>query len=214
MNKQELLTLMGGKKTPWYLAGGVVPIAAYQPKGASSLASSYINIANPGTYNAAPGAEPDWNTTDGWIGTGSNKYLTTGIVANTGTWSFIVRFSDAPSVDNPIGSLTTNKKWSYTPNYGGSSVRAYINNTETIVRGSLMTDGVFCLSGGKAYIDGIFIQDCAGVAVDSDDIYLLAANLDDAPTRQFGGKIQAIAIYNSTLTPAQVLTITSEINKI
>ena len=31
---------------------------AYQPKGAASLAASYFNLANPGTYNAAPGTAP------------------------------------------------------------------------------------------------------------------------------------------------------------
>lgn len=52
---------------PWYLAGGApTPIAVYQPKGAASLAASYVNLANPGTYDAAadvPGyGAPTWTT--------------------------------------------------------------------------------------------------------------------------------------------------------
>jgi hypothetical protein len=59
----------------WYLAGGApLPIAAYQPKGAVDLAASYINLANPGTYNVAPGSAPTLGDS-GWICV--NKYLVT-----------------------------------------------------------------------------------------------------------------------------------------
>lgn len=52
---------------PWYRAGGAsLPVAAYQPKGAASLAASYTNLANPGTYDAAPGTAPSFNTATGW----------------------------------------------------------------------------------------------------------------------------------------------------
>jgi len=39
---------------PWWLSGGIAAancVAAYQPKGAASLEASYVNLANPGTYN-------------------------------------------------------------------------------------------------------------------------------------------------------------------
>lgn len=53
---------------PWYLAGGVSAancIAAYQPKGASSLEASYVNLANPGTYNLS-GATPAFDSALGY----------------------------------------------------------------------------------------------------------------------------------------------------
>src|SRR5574338_141498 len=54
---------------PWWLSGGVSPpdvVAAYQPKGAANLAESYINLANPGTYNASPAVSPGWSSLTGW----------------------------------------------------------------------------------------------------------------------------------------------------
>ena len=64
----------------WYLAGGISAsacVAAYQPKGSTSLAASYTNLNSPGTYNAAPGVAPTWAVAT-WTGsvvtaTGSSK---------------------------------------------------------------------------------------------------------------------------------------------
>ncbi len=41
----------------WWDNNGAISgcVAAYQPKGAADLAASYVNLANSGTYNAAPG---------------------------------------------------------------------------------------------------------------------------------------------------------------
>jgi hypothetical protein len=73
---------------PWWLAGGVAAanaIAVYQPKGAADLAASYVNLANPGTYDAAPGTAPTFDAATGWTFNGSTQYLTTG-VTNGAAW--------------------------------------------------------------------------------------------------------------------------------
>ena len=52
------------RKAPWGLGGEMIDIgnciAAYQPKGAASLAESYQNLAAPG-----------WDATDGWTFSGA-----------------------------------------------------------------------------------------------------------------------------------------------
>lgn len=93
----------GAVSAGWWDAGGTIPaancIAAYQPKGAASLAASYTNLANPGTYNAAPGSAPDWDSTNGWKFDGTSDFLTTGITP-TLSWTGIVRFSNHATVAN------------------------------------------------------------------------------------------------------------------
>ena len=61
----------------WWLAGGIHPsqvVAAYQPKGAASLAASYVNLANPGTNDAQVGVAPGLDSS-GWVFTGTEKLL-------------------------------------------------------------------------------------------------------------------------------------------
>ena len=86
---------------PWWLTGGISAancIAAYQPKGAADYAASKVNLAKPGTYDAADGtAYPTWSAAAGWIAA-TTGYLTTGITVSTNTsWSFIARYAGATS---------------------------------------------------------------------------------------------------------------------
>ncbi len=86
----------------WWLRGGIPAancIAAYQPINAASLAASYVNLANPGTNDAAPGVAPGWNKTDGWTFNGLTQYLTTGIIPASG-YSMIIRFSQTEYILN------------------------------------------------------------------------------------------------------------------
>lgn len=68
----------------WWVVPGKTCVAAYQPIGAASLAASYVNLANPGTYDAAPGVAPTWASATGWTFNGSTQYLTTGITPPRG----------------------------------------------------------------------------------------------------------------------------------
>jgi hypothetical protein len=60
--------LLGGgrRATPWWYVAGQTCVAAYQPIGAPSLAASYVILANPGTYDAAPGVAPTFDAATGW----------------------------------------------------------------------------------------------------------------------------------------------------
>jgi hypothetical protein len=81
---------------PWWLAGGApAPVAVFQPKGAASLAASYINLVNPGTYDAtAPVTAPTLDAT-GWV-FASNAWLDTGITLSNPSsgWSAAVQFAN------------------------------------------------------------------------------------------------------------------------
>ncbi len=71
----------------WDLSGTITTcVAAYQPKGAASLAASYVNLANPGTNNAAEGSAPSFSSA-GWTFNGTSNYL---LISGT------LPFSDSP----------------------------------------------------------------------------------------------------------------------
>ena len=81
---------------PWWLAGDApAPLAAYQSIGAASQAASYTNLANPGVLDAVTVVAPAWNSTDGWVFSGS-QYMNTGVVLSPWTTkSVLCRFSNA-----------------------------------------------------------------------------------------------------------------------
>lgn len=87
-----------GAAAPFYLAGGIDKanvLAAYQPKGAASLAASYINLANPGTGDATVTTPPTFDASRGWIFNGTSQFIKTGIVPDANT-SVIIKFTDVP----------------------------------------------------------------------------------------------------------------------
>lgn len=81
---------------PWYLKGGVEAsecVFAYAPDDADDLADSYINLVNPGTYDAAPGNAPSWAANTGWTFNGTNDYLTTGAIPVGQVWTVLVLYA-------------------------------------------------------------------------------------------------------------------------
>jgi len=202
----------------WWLAGGVSAtnaIAAYQAQAASSLSSSYINLANPGTYNAAPGVAPTWDTTNGWTFNGSSQYLTTGILPTSENWSMFVKFSNGASSGYtiPIG----------TRNDGGTNfhffqhadgLTYYINSTALTT--SLITSGVLAFAGKSAYKNGIADGTISAGALTppAQDIYIGSGHRAAGPIFYYSGKIQAAAVYNSTLTSTQVAAVTNGMNAV
>jgi hypothetical protein len=203
-----------GGVTPWYLAGGVAAancVAAYQPIGAANLAASYVNLANPGTYNAAPGVAPAWNTTDGWIGNASG-YLETGIIPSSNTWSMIARYKNGSAValnfQTCIGQINGAANRCYLVQQSGAGF-AY-GNGGNLFYAPATTSGVMALAAQNAYLDGINVGTIPSGSATFLELYILARNSSGAPdllSTQL--HVQAIAIYNITLSAAQVAAITS-----
>lgn len=62
----------------WWLAGGISAascVAAYQAKGAASLAASYVNLISPGVGNASVIVAPTWAAETGWTFDGISQAL-------------------------------------------------------------------------------------------------------------------------------------------
>ena len=198
----------------WWLSGGIDPancVAAYQAKGAASYAASKVNLANPGTHDAVDGSSyPTWDASDGWTG-GSSRYLTTDVQPPSGdeSWSMLVRFSNA------------------TPDYPDWNAHAIFISESGYSRGFgvLIASNSLRLRNGGDYNAGKPASGVAGVA--GKTAYLNGSSAGtigdgeyyrDAPmkffvyynnARFFNGKIQCAAVYNITLTSAQMAALST-----
>lgn len=196
----------GSAAVPAWLAGGINPancVAAYQPIGAASLAASYVNLANPGTYNAAPGVAPTWAAATGWTSDGT-QYLTTGIVPAAG-WSAIVRFSNRAAVDRYLfGIIRTNARFTISPSLGYGPVR-YSYGSAARETSPGLTSGILAIAGADCYRNGAADGTGAGVfsgAAVAMMIFGYSTNGSNVAAI-FAGSIQALYIYNTTLSALQ-----------
>jgi hypothetical protein len=195
---------------PWWLSGGIPAancLAAYQPKGAANLAASYVNLANPGTYNAAPGVAPTWSAATGWTFDGSSQYLITGDIIGANTYTTVCLFSNAAS-----GVFTM-----YGTAQGGIGNNRIMPNRSNSVfygdtaKGPGMASGVVGIAGTSGYRNGVI--DAAGAAVGNGSIAMVLGAQSQVSggvpsiTAYWPGKIQAYAVYDIVLTAPQMLAI-------
>ena len=199
----------------WWDDDGAIAgcVAAYAPVGAADLASSYVNLANPGTYNAAPGVAPTWNALTGWTFNGSTQYLTTGVVpASDQSWSMIVRFTTSDTDACVCGSrISTNRFWLYCAD--GFNQRYYGNGFNKSYAGRV-TSGVMAIGGNVAYLNGSPETGtiAAGSGTNTHGIYIGCLNNAGTISSSFSGTIVAFAVYSSTLSASDVATITTRMN--
>jgi hypothetical protein len=128
----------------WWAVAGKTCIAAYQPKGAADLAASYVNLANPGTYNAALGTAPTHASATGWTFNGTTQCLKTGVNA---TQVLTILFRHANWGDEFINSY----QWKMGPSIGGNQTWVYGSETKYDYSPA---DGTMGQAGLQAYKDG------------------------------------------------------------
>lgn len=186
----------------WY-AGA---IAAYQPKGAASLAASYVNLANPGTYDAAPGVAPTWDAATGWTFNGSTQHLASGVIPDSG-WSALVRFSNVTNLGYVAGEYVSASSLGYLliqPNFS----RFYNDNFLPVA--PAITSGIIGMAGVIAYKNGTSVGTGTNTGHTASNLFIGAYHLNGTSAAGFlAGKIQAVAIYDTTLSAAQVLSVST-----
>lgn len=200
--------------TPWWLAGGVSAancVAAYAPKGAASYAASKTNLANPGTYDATEGVAPTWATGTGWTFNGTTQYLKTGVVPASG-WSAIISFSSATSY--VFGEISNSASFAIHPQRAGGLTWYWSGSSPLQVAPNVAT-AVLAIAGNKAYRNGtVETGDIpAWTGTTTTDIYI--AGYHDSALGSQGrtsGNIPAFAVYNTTLSAAQIAALTTAMN--
>lgn len=214
---------LSGSATPWYRAGGApLPVAAYQPKGAASLAASYVNLANPGVNNAAPGVAPTFAAATGWTFNGTTQYLDTGVVPDltASAWSMLVRFAGGTgTTTRMVAGLyggSAGLEFGLYPSSTAGTINGYANGNVRLVENPALAAGVMAIAGLKAYLNGAevgTISSVAGLATVL-SIYLGARNSSGSASSFWNGNIQAVAIYSSTLTAAQVAAVSAAMSQL
>jgi hypothetical protein len=135
--------------------------------------------------------------------------MTTGITPAIG-WSIIIRYSNAVlSGDKfPIGS----KAGKYFAFDIVSSGILYANGGFVLVAPTLTT-GVIAIGGNQGYRNGVadggIISSGSGLF---GAIFIGCLNNNGNPEYYFNGYEQAIAIYNTSISAAQVLAVTNAMN--
>ena len=192
------------------------PIVAYQPKGAVSLAASYTNIVNPGTNDAAPGAAPTWSVTDGWVFNGSSQYLTTGIVPDINT-TIIVKLSSItlPAATKAITGASTGASNCYIGCFNSNSVLFRFSDW-TATKVANPSNSVLAITQYNGYINGIAVGTNKSPApITVTDAIIIGGLLDDGnPGAYINPKIQSYAIYDTTLTVSEILTVSQAMEAI
>lgn len=211
-NPKSNMEVEGG----WWLSGEIDSsecVAAYQPKGAADYAASKVNLAHPGTSNAGDGtAYPTWDDSNGWkFLSSSSQYITTDIIP-TKTWSVLIRLSNITSNQNAFafGNLDANSLgWGIKPNY--SSRTYYYNGITTRYVSRDTASGVFGLAGAQGYFDG-YADGFATASGANPNAGIFIGDFSGSTRRYITAYAQAFAIYNITLTPDQMLAVTTAMN--
>ncbi len=204
----------------WYLQGDISSancIAAYKFRGADDINSSFINLANPGIYDLSSGVNPDFYNLLGLVFNGSSHYKKTGIVPiNNQTWSMLVRFSGYPKdADRSMAGVYETYLASFYTQMNKTSTSRRWGNGGTGGSGGYVTSGVMGFAGERPYFNGI---DIGGADLPSPsgniprEIFIGALNYLGNPIQYWQKGIQAIAIYDTTLTPTQMLAVSTAMN--
>ena len=212
----------------WWLAGGISSancLAAYQPKGASSLSESYVNIANPGTYDCVEisGVVAPTLISGGWSFPGSyvdNKAnrISTGI-ATAQSLTLIVRVADVESsntvtVNIAIGAFNGTARQYVSPIYTVDNKRGYGYGNASNIRasGTAITDGVLALAGTNCYVNktsdgtaGTWVNPASTITIGGAE-YVIGGGT------ALKGTVVCAAIYNVVLTFSEVADVTDAMN--
>jgi len=196
-----------GRATRWWERPGQVAIAAYLPRGAADLAASYVNLASPGTFNAAPGVAPTFSTATGWTFNGSSQYLTTGIVPVRQVTSVIYRYDGTQSASTGVafGALNSaTAEFSVYPRYtDGQSY--FVSGGASGTSAAYAAGTNIAIAGPYAYRNGERVGGAmaTGAGTITNTLVIGAMN-SGTITRFLPITIYAFAVYFTTLSDADV----------
>lgn len=195
----------------WWEVSGKTCVAAYQPKGAASLATSYVNLANPGTYDAAPGTAPTFDTATGWTFNGSTQYLTSGINPSGG-WTMFVAFNSASASGYIAGRRVASGINEFTILPIGAVGERLVKRGSSYARvaGGAITSGVYGLSGDTGYLNGVADPGIlSGSLTLTIPIYIGAPNNNGVPGFGLVSTVTAFVVYSDALTSGEVATLST-----
>jgi len=218
----------------WYGVGGWHPsathpaeaaidvanvVAAYQPHwgagtafartDAATIGNSYINIANPGTYNAAAGAAPGYNSASGWAWSGNKWLRTLWTPANAQTRSMLAEYSGHNTTGWLCGNLNveTNSRLNIQP-YRASARTAYNNGSLIEINNGGTQTGNVGVAGNAGYINGAVQAGSMSYTSGTQlEVYLGCVNNGSAAGFANAGTMSSWVAFAVTLTANQIANI-------
>lgn len=200
---------------PWYNNAGSISgcVAAYDAIGAASQAASYVNAVTPGTFDLAPGTAPAWANGTGWTFTHtSSQYLVGGPTPASG-WSMILRFAGPSTAGSQIaaGSVGAGETRLYVGPVWGSQI--YGGGGFLIAGGVIGANTSIGVANQRCFLNGAFVSTTnAAWSGSGASVYVGAVNATGSPTLYYGGVIAALAIYNTTVSDADMAILHTNIN--
>jgi len=203
----------GGYTNWWDLDGAITScVAAYQASGAASYVASLTDLSGNNNH-ATEGNAPGWNAVNGWIFNGTDDYLKTGVLSNP-TYTMIVKFTDVSNNAILIGARksATVSDYYIVPNTTSNQVAYRFGNTGVAlaVKAPALLSGILAIAGNVGFRNGTPELTMGGTfAANYYDIYIGALNQANAAAGWIAACVQSVAIYNATLTNAEVLAVTN-----
>lgn len=184
----------------WFNAPGVV--AAYQPVAAPDSLAARQNAGNDlrmaGRHTAQPGVLPTHDPRTGWLHTGSDLWLSTGVTVDPANMTVLISLSNSSLVRDGrcIGSSSGNwylADYFGVPRFANGGAMNGVGNTKTCV---------LAMSGQVGYFNGLFnvnIPTGPGL-VGSGIIYIGRAWY----VERYAGNILSVMISSRLLAPAHI----------
>lgn len=183
---------------------GLCVWAAYQPKGAASLAASYLDLSGNGN-NAGVGVAPTWDAVNGWIFNGSTQYLTTTFLPETDqSQSVMIAYTNAASGYNfMFGGAGAGARLFRASRRATDSI---FSNGGQVIAGAGNAAGTLGVAGNQGYQDGVAVGGAieAWGAGGAFVCYIGCLNNLGVASLFQACRIQALAIYNCVLTGTQM----------
>lgn len=187
---------------PWWLAGGI-PVAnctaAYRARGATSKASSYVNLANPGTFDLTLSGSIGWTVSEGWKATGG--YLRTAVdITNFENCTIAISCVKVSGWTFFWENTAENRLWDY-----GPDLTFYYYGQKTPYANLAGGNGfhTFIISADKAFRDGV--QTHTGIVPGA----TARDGTTDLASGGGNGLVYAASFYNVGLSHAQAVALHS-----
>jgi hypothetical protein len=201
---------------PWWDPNddGLCVWGAWQAEKADSLAHTYTDLSGNGR-DLTVGNAPDWDATNGWKFNGTNDYLKTSFQPETDqTQSVIVKFSNHQNngyLLGVMGAVTGDRAFSIRPDYdNGATDGVHYKNGDDAGAEPALLQGTLAVAGNKGYRngsdDGVTIGGYSGSC--AYDLWIGCYHYASYGAYYHGqAYIQAVAVYDCTLTAQQVADI-------
>lgn len=203
-----LMDMVNGGDVPWYRAGGSPsPIAVWVGRGAENLAASLVNLITPGTHNLTADGTAALEEL-GWDANNS-MYLITDLVPGL-DWTVITKHSNQNDSSRFMFGATTDATSNFYCRHSGTLNANFLNGNQGVyVYGGFSVSGVMGMAGKTTFINGVQKDTIvAGGNAPTHPLFLMALNNAGSPlSKMTQGHLVAAAVWNSTLTPAQMIAV-------